>query len=117
MKEGNDWRTLAATLLPGGSFGNGAAMRVAPVGLVFADLPDELWEQARLSALPTHTHLLGIEGAQLLAFAVAWALRTSTFDRKQLWRDLLALRNDGRVPLAPRRRREVKAERFARVAG
>ena len=90
MKDGNDWRTLAATLLPGGSFGNGAAMRVAPVGLVFADSPDELWEQARLSALPTHTHPLGIEGAQLLAFAVAWALRATTFDRKQLWRDLLS---------------------------
>jgi poly(ADP-ribose) glycohydrolase ARH3 len=89
MKDG-DWRTLARTLQPGGSFGNGAAMRVAPVGLVFADSPEELWEQARLSALPTHTHPLGIEGAQLLAFATAWALRATSFDRKQLWRDLRA---------------------------
>ncbi|MBN9119295.1 MAG: ADP-ribosylglycohydrolase family protein [Planctomycetes bacterium] len=89
MAAGGDWRTLAATLLPGGSFGNGAAMRIAPVGLVFADAPEELWEQARLSALPTHTHPLGIEGAQLLAFAVAWALRATAFDRKRLWRDLL----------------------------
>ncbi len=88
MATGGDYRTLAANIFPGGSFGNGAAMRIAPVGLLFADTPDELWEQARLSALPTHTHPLGIEGAQLLAYATAWALRTTTFDRKQLWREL-----------------------------
>lgn len=90
MKGGGDWRTLAATLLPGGSFGNGAAMRVAPVGLVFAEQPETLWEQARLSALPTHTHPLGIEGAQLLAFAVSLALRATIFDRKAFWRELLS---------------------------
>lgn len=90
MAAGKDYGTLAANIFPGGSFGNGAAMRVAPVGLLFADHPDELWEQARLSALPTHTHPLGIEGAQLLAFATALALHTTTFDRKQFWRELLA---------------------------
>ena len=91
MRKGNDWRTLAAKLFPGGSFGNGAAMRVAPVGLLFADSPDELWEQARLSALPTHTHPLGIEGAQLLGVrGRAGMLQTTTFDRKQFYRDLLA---------------------------
>ena len=90
MQTGKDHRTLAATIFPGGSFGNGAAMRVAPVGLLFADSPDELWEQARLSALPTHTHPLGIEGAQLLAYATGWALRATTFSRKELYRELLA---------------------------
>ena len=50
---------------PYGSWGNGAAMRVSPVGLLFRDDPALLWEQARLSALPTHLHPLGIEGAQL----------------------------------------------------
>jgi poly(ADP-ribose) glycohydrolase ARH3 len=90
MVKGKDHRTLAATIFPGGSFGNGAAMRVAPVGLLFADSPADLWEQSRLSALPTHTHPLGIEGAQLLAFAVAWVLRTTTFDRKTLYHELLA---------------------------
>ena len=28
--KGGDWRTLTETIFPGGSFGNGAAMRVAP---------------------------------------------------------------------------------------
>jgi poly(ADP-ribose) glycohydrolase ARH3 len=90
MAKGKDYRTLAASQFPGGSFGNGAAMRVAPVGLLFADQPEELWEQARLSALPTHTHPLGIEGAQILAVAIAWTLHATAFSRKELYRELLA---------------------------
>jgi poly(ADP-ribose) glycohydrolase ARH3 len=90
MVAGADHRDLAANLFLGGSFGNGAAMRVAPVGLLFADEPDRLWEEARLSALPTHAHPLGIEGAQLLALAVALTLVTTTFDRRAFYRQLLA---------------------------
>jgi poly(ADP-ribose) glycohydrolase ARH3 len=71
MEDGGDYRQVAERHFPGGSFGNGAAMRVAPVGLLFRDDPGRLWEQARLSALPTHRHPLGVEGAQLLALAVA----------------------------------------------
>jgi poly(ADP-ribose) glycohydrolase ARH3 len=80
MEAGGDYRRVAETYFPGGSYGNGAAMRVAPVGLLFRDEPGRLWEQARLSALPTHTHPLGIEGAQLLARAVALASQEA-FDR------------------------------------
>lgn len=90
MCEGGDHAAVAAHLFPGGSFGNGAAMRVAPVGLVFADSLDAVWEQARLSALPTHTHPLGIEGAQVLALAVAWAVGATEFDKKALYGELLA---------------------------
>ena len=80
MQEGGDHRAVAENMFPGGSFGNGAAMRVAPVGLFFhADL-DRLWEQARLSALPTRVHPLGIEGAQVLAMAVALGLTQTRFD-------------------------------------
>jgi poly(ADP-ribose) glycohydrolase ARH3 len=88
MATGGDWRTLTQTLFPGGSFGNGAAMRVAPVGVLFCDDLDLVMEQARLSALPTHLHPLGIEGAQLLAVAVALAVRASPFDRKEFYREL-----------------------------
>lgn len=89
MATGKDYHTLAASIFPGGAFGNGAAMRVAPVGLLFAGEPAEVWEQARRSALPTHTHPLGIEGAQLLAHATALAVQATTFDRKRFYRDLL----------------------------
>jgi poly(ADP-ribose) glycohydrolase ARH3 len=81
MAEGLDYQTVAAGYFPGGSYGNGAAMRVAPVGLLFRDVPDRLQEQARLSALPTHQHPLGIEGAQLLAHAVALSSSSGTVER------------------------------------
>jgi poly(ADP-ribose) glycohydrolase ARH3 len=89
MGEGGDYKTVAATHLPGGSLGNGAAMRVAPVGLLFHDDLDQVWEQARRSAGPTHTHPLGIEGAQLLAVAVAVCLRPTGLDRGAFFGELV----------------------------
>ncbi len=89
MEEGRDYREVAEQHFPGGSFGNGAAMRVAPVGLVFRDNRERLWEQARLSALPTHRHPLGIEGAQLLALAVALCSSMEQFDRAAYFAHLL----------------------------
>jgi poly(ADP-ribose) glycohydrolase ARH3 len=56
-----------------GSFGNGAAMRVAPVGLFFFDALD-LYEQARLASTVTHSHPVGVDGAAVLAKASAQAL-------------------------------------------
>ncbi|WP_442485344.1 ADP-ribosylglycohydrolase family protein [Aeoliella sp. SH292] len=82
MVDGHDHQYLAENLFPGGSFGNGAAMRVAPVGLMFRDNHDELWEQARLSSLPTHVHPHGVEGAQVIAMAVAVATKVETLDRE-----------------------------------
>jgi poly(ADP-ribose) glycohydrolase ARH3 len=82
MIAGEDYKWLAANHFPGGSFGNGAAMRVAPVGLMFHHNADRLWDEARLSALPTHTHPLGIEGAQLLALAVGLAVNSAEIDRE-----------------------------------
>ena len=89
---GSDHREVAERHFPGGSFGNGAAMRVAPVGLMFRNDPERLREQARLSALPTHRHPLGIEGAQLLALAVGMASRTDRerFDRAEFLAELSA---------------------------
>jgi poly(ADP-ribose) glycohydrolase ARH3 len=81
MQEGQDYKHWSNELFPGGSFGNGAAMRVAPVGLHFHRDTDRLWEQARLSSLPTHVHPLGIEGAQLVALSVAICLRGLPFER------------------------------------
>jgi len=57
-----------------GSFGNGSAMRVVPVGLVFHDSAD-LYEMARVSAVVTHAHPLGIDGAAVQSKAVALAVQ------------------------------------------
>ena len=62
-----------------GSFGNGSAMRVVPVGLVFHDAPD-LYETARASAVVTHAHPLGIDGAAVQAKAVALAVQRDPND-------------------------------------
>lgn len=57
------------------SFGNGAAMRVSPVGWAFATLPETLDAAAR-SAAVTHNHPEGIKGAQATAAAVFLARTT-----------------------------------------
>jgi len=54
---------------PYGSFGNGAAMRVSPVGFAF-DTAAEVLAQARRSAAATHNHPEGIKGAQAVALAI-----------------------------------------------
>jgi ADP-ribosylglycohydrolase len=54
---------------PYGSFGNGSAMRVSPVGFAFGKL-SEVMDEARRSAEVTHDHPEGIKGAQALAAAV-----------------------------------------------
>ena len=53
MGTGADWRGLANSIFPGGSLGNGAATRAAPVGLLFHDDLDRVADEAKLSALPT----------------------------------------------------------------
>lgn len=55
-----------------GSFGNGAAMRVAPVGLLY-HRSNLIYEKASLSAEVTHAHPVGMDGAALQAYAVAQA--------------------------------------------
>ena len=88
MATGGDWRELTTSLFPGGSYGNGAAMRVAPVGLMFGDDRERLMEQSRLSAMPTHVHPLGIEGAILIAAAVGHIIREPEYDKEAFYADL-----------------------------
>lgn len=91
VRDGADWRALSRSQFGGqGSFGNGAAMRVAPVGLAFSNDPDRVWVEAGRSADITHTHPLGIEGAQLLAIAVALMARPfAPFDRSSFFGELI----------------------------
>jgi ADP-ribosylglycohydrolase len=74
VRDGGDWRSLAAGLFDGsGSWGNGAAMRVAPVGAYFAGDPAEAARQGALSATVTHAHPEAVAGAIAVAVAAAWA--------------------------------------------
>jgi ADP-ribosylglycohydrolase len=76
---GGDWRHGAANAFGGqGSMGNGGAMRIAPLGGYFADDLKRTNEEARASALVTHTHPEGVAGtiAVAIAAAVTWQTRS-----------------------------------------
>ena len=79
IKSGSSWKEAAENIYPGGSYGNGSAMRIAPIGLFYYDNPEKLREFACKSSKITHTHVLGIEGAVLQAYSVALAARTEPF--------------------------------------
>jgi ADP-ribosylglycohydrolase len=80
---GVEWRIAAEMIFPGGSFGNGSAMRIAPLSAYFAeDDYAAVAEQARLSAQITHAHPEGIAGgiAAAVAGAYAWKHRDHRAD-------------------------------------
>ncbi|MCN9242503.1 ADP-ribosylglycohydrolase family protein [Streptomyces sp. RY43-2] len=72
VREGGDWRELAAALFEGqGSWGNGAAMRIAPLGAWYAGEPEQATHQAEISAYTTHQHREAVAGAMAVAAAAA----------------------------------------------
>ncbi|RPE36023.1 ADP-ribosylglycohydrolase family protein [Kitasatospora cineracea] len=79
IREGGDARRLAAELFDGqGSFGNGAAMRVAPLGARYAEDPAAAVRPAADTAVTTHTHPQAVDGAVAVAVAAALAVRART---------------------------------------
>lgn len=77
---GVSWEAASAALFDGqGSFGNGAAMRVAPLGAYLAEDLDMVRRQAIRSARVTHLHPEGEAGAVAVAVAAAWAWREGAF--------------------------------------
>lgn len=92
IRSGEDRAEIAQSLFGGqGSFGNGAAMRVAPIGAFFAGDIDAVVEQATRSSVITHTHDEAIAGAIAVAVAVARAseLRTFTVPTRSEFLDLV----------------------------
>lgn len=90
--ENEDWRVLAPELFGGsGSYGNGAAMRVAPIGAYFADDVEAAIENARRSALVTHAHEEAVAGAIAVAVAtaIAWQSRDSSLLEHDFLREVL----------------------------
>jgi ADP-ribosylglycohydrolase len=79
---GASWRTEVAGMFGGkGSYGNGAAMRAAPIGAYFASDLERVRAEALRSAMPTHAHPDGAAGAVAIATAAALArLRTPKAD-------------------------------------
>jgi poly(ADP-ribose) glycohydrolase ARH3 len=74
IEEGYSFTQAAQMLFNGtGSYGNGAAMRITPLGLTFFS-SQKLYSQADKSAVPTHAHPLGKDAAAVLAKAISQAV-------------------------------------------
>jgi len=73
LSQGVPWQRAGEKMFGGGSFGNGSAMRIAPVGALYASRPEELVGVAQNTARITHTHPLALGGAVLQASAVGLA--------------------------------------------
>lgn len=87
---GSDWRESTTKLFSGtGSFGNGAAMRVAPVGIYFADDLAAVADHAAASAVVTHAHDEGIAGAVAVASAAALAAQRRDLSAEELIRGVV----------------------------
>ena len=76
LVKGADWRQAAVGTFPDGSYGNGGAMRVAPLGAYFAGDPTKTAQQAAFSATITHAHPEGKAGA--IATAVATSIAATS---------------------------------------
>lgn len=100
IASGTPWRETSSSQFRGsGSFGNGAAMRVAPLGAFFHDDLSRCADEARLSAEVTHYHPEGQAGAVAVAVAAAMAVRTrdvpAAAAREAIWNEVLARTPDG----------------------
>lgn len=77
LMEGVPWQDAAAADdLPW----NGAAMRIAPVGLWHYDRQDQLVRDVELASFVTHRHPLAVDGAIAVATAVAHAATSSEIE-------------------------------------
>lgn len=107
VSQGAPWKATAQALFDGqGSKGNGAAMRVAPLGAFFADEPlSRVVEEAHRSAAPTHAHPDAQAGA--VAIAVAAACLAKQQRRAEVWHHVLSL-----TPAGPTRDGLQRASRL-----
>jgi hypothetical protein len=119
VREGGRWQELAAELFDGqGSWGNGAAMRVAPLGAWFAVDLAEAAAQAGRSARVTHTHPEAVAGAVAVAVGTACAARgrARPVTGAQLLAAVEELTPEGRVRSGVAEARELLSQPHAEYA-
>jgi len=91
------WEQAAQRFYDGGSYGNGSAMRIAPIGVLYHNNLSLLREIACESSRITHAHTLGMEGAALQAGAIAAATNlesASALNRDDFLEELTDLTRD-----------------------
>jgi ADP-ribosylglycohydrolase len=118
---GTPWQEVVNASFSGnGSFGNGAAMRVPPLGAFFSDDLDAVVEQAERSAVVTHSHAEGVAGAIAVAVAAALATRArrsrSTIEPRVFIDEVLGRTPEGRVRRGLWRARGLSRHRQIQIA-
>ena len=72
IRRGEPWQIANRTVYPNGSFGNGGAMRAAPIGLFYgAERERGLVRAVRNATVVTHAHSAGQDGAVVIALTAA----------------------------------------------
>jgi poly(ADP-ribose) glycohydrolase ARH3 len=87
LRAGRQWHQVGRIVFEEGSFGNGAAMRVSPVGIFYHHDLNELQEAAIRQANITHVHPLGQWGAVMQAACVGLAVSQNSkkpFEKEQM---------------------------------
>ncbi|MEW6110222.1 MAG: ADP-ribosylglycohydrolase family protein [Nitrospirota bacterium] len=87
IQSGVRWSEANTRVFREGSFGNGAAMRAAPLGLFYHDDRESLREAVEVASSITHSHPLGKEGAVILAYAVSIIIESNGEFKKNRFLD------------------------------
>ena len=99
ISTGTAWQDVSPSAFGGGSFGNGSAMRVAPLGAYFHDNLAKTVIMASASARVTHFHPEGIAGAIAVAVAAATATQMRAFPVAEvaaaIWKNVLTYTPEG----------------------
>ncbi|MFZ5832884.1 MAG: ADP-ribosylglycohydrolase family protein [Planctomycetota bacterium] len=91
LESGADYHGTGRLEFPEGSYGNGGAMRIAPVGLVYRHASSDVLQQAVVDAiLCTHVHPEAVDAAFVQAKAVALAatIDAAAFDPRRFLSEL-----------------------------
>lgn len=93
VMNGYHWKEASKIVFKEGSFGNGGAMRIAPIALLYFDEGKEVLRSIAYKATEvTHSHPLGLEGSALLALSISIVLKgriEKRFDANKLLREAL----------------------------
>ena len=106
LAKGADYRGTGRLQFPEGSFGNGGAMRIAPVGLAYRHAAPEVLHQAVEDALLcTHVHPEAVDGAfvqaRAVAYPAAYAREIPTYSSWPRWATASGPRRPWRRPSGP----------------
>lgn len=110
LTAGADWRKAAPALFDNGSYGNGAAMRAAPIGGFFYATPERAAREAQLSAVVTHAHPEGQAGAIAVAVAAALAAHTPPPSGREFLQEIAAFVPDSMTRQHIRRAIDIPAD-------